>query len=225
MNVAVAIPFRAANAARERNYVAVRDHYEAMGLRVVSRDSEPGTFAVNVARNRAMADAEPWDVCVVNDADVVVPGPLLRAAVDLADRTGSIVQPAARYWRQREDGSYPPEGAMQDGGCHVWSRAAYGVLHGYDPGFVGWGGNCMSLMWAAVTLGLFHILDGDAQHLYHPRFNEGESDWFTGTEPWMDFFRRDEDGKRPLHPLAERYHDALYDPEAMRALLAERANR
>jgi hypothetical protein len=231
--VVVCVGWRAGNAVREANWVEAKAWYEGFGLPVVTADSEVDQpFNLPAAINRAVAAAPPdWDVIVVSDADTLLAQEALVSAIESAWITGSLVHPVTRYWRQAEDGSWPdsPE-TFHAGGVHVWGRAAWKVLDGYDERFVGWGGHDTAALFAALTYSLYREVDGDAWHLWHGS-PESEAWWTAGVADWPDATTVLGDsappgygasGPRPMHPLARRYSDALHDTVAMRALLAER---
>lgn len=227
--VVICVPWRPGSAIREALWVRTQRAYARHGLPIVTADSDPArSFNLSQARNRAMAAAGDWDVAVVTDADtVLVTG--LDEAIAVAQSTGALVYPVSRYWRLDEHGRLPSEPErFHSGGVHVWGRAAWLELEGYDERFDRWGGEDSAALFAAHTFGLYHEVDGDAVHLYHPR---AEVDWMAGVEDWPDaveFFGEEappgygSNGRRPMPPLVRRYADALDSPAAMRALLDER---
>jgi hypothetical protein len=157
----------------------------------------------------------------------------LVLAVQVAWPTGALVHPVTRYFSHREDGSWPDQPEEHHaGGVHVWGRAAWRVLGGYDERFVGWGGgHDVSALWAAVTFSLYRETPGDAFHLWHERWPASEAEWVKGVEDWVDFATvlgddappgYGDNGPRPMSPLAARYYAARDDTVAMRALLCER---
>ena len=74
MNVAVVIPWRGGDPARERALAFAIRHWESMDLHpVVSGDSGSGPFNKAEAVNRGAERAGDWDTLIIADADMIVP--------------------------------------------------------------------------------------------------------------------------------------------------------
>jgi N-terminal domain of galactosyltransferase len=227
MRTVVLVPWRAGDPLREANWRIVRAWYEGTGLPVVTGDSDPDLpFNLSAARNRAAELAGDWDCAIVADADTVISKQdLLRGHVE-ALTTGHLVLPFTRYWPLNEQGQPRPwPERFQAGGVTVIPRPVWDELGGYDERFAYWGAEDSALLWAAYTLAGAHEIDGDVFHLWHPRpLDKVPADVMDAREHWGDEAPPGygDSGPRPLPPLALRYLAALGNPEAMRALLAER---
>lgn len=170
------------------------------------------------------------DVVVIADADVFVNPTTLAQAVGMApdgwvvpfvavrridrrettrllglDPTGPLDPPKNRRGLDR-----PAQSGRSGGGMVVASRADLDSVGWLDPGFVGWGGEDVSLGWALNTLTTRRRrLRGPLWHLWHPRSKaRGASGGAT-----------EENRQR-----TKRYRAADGDPDLMRELIGERAH-
>lgn len=189
MRVVVLVPWRTTGPELTRAWAIARPYYEALGWPIYEGD-KPGEFARAAAINAASADAEPWDVAVIADADTVQEEAPLRRAVSMTHDT-SVVP-----WRtrlklslegteklaaggpgavsladlDREDGfahpskllRYPPS---RTGSTVVVSRAAWERAGGFDERFKGWGYEDQAFR---VQLGPLVAIPGTIWHLWHP---------------------------------------------------------
>jgi len=232
MEAVVCVGWRGGEPYRERNWAVVEQHYQSMGLPVVARDSDPEQpFVLPRALNRAVDDALDGgaDVVVVSDADVLISAEHLGQAIRVAHERQVLAHPLKRYWRLFRDGSPPPVPEFhQAGGIHVFGRDAWQFLGGYDERFEGWAPHDAAMLFAASTFCRVEQTDGDVVHLWHPY----AADWMKRVEGWVDAadllgvdappgYR--DNGPRPVSPLGVRYHEALYDRDAMGRLLSEAA--
>lgn len=168
-------------------------------------------------------------VLVICDADLVVDPATLARSVDAVQIAGGWAVPYHRVFRlnpaatadaleadptgpldlptDRRNLARVPYSSRPGGGVFVVTRSAYLAAGGFDPRFVGWGGEDISIGLALRTLAGPHTrIRGDLFHLWHP------------TQP----DRRP--GSRGNHAALERrYRAANDDPAAMRALIEERA--
>lgn len=133
-----------------------------------------------------VVQASDADVLVIADADCVVRKNDLRWAISEARRHG-WASPHSRVYRLDEDtsarfraaGRLPaevvldrkPTNAVPAGGVVVMRRDAYDLVGGFDPRFIGWGGedSALSLMLGRLVYPFAH--EGDERpmwHLWHP---------------------------------------------------------
>jgi GT2 family glycosyltransferase len=194
-------------------------------LRIVEATTEPWSKARAV--NAAVARLRrPPAVLVVADADVFIDPIAITRAISSARRVGWAV-PHGLVYRLDENataaalasspGAWTPDEAraqvtrapylgLAAGGIVVVTAASWATVGGFDPRFVTWGGEDVSLGWALRTLvGPGLRIGLPLWHLDHPpthRYNRPE---------YVDTLA-----------LQERYRRADGDPAAMRALIDER---
>lgn len=230
MSVAVVVPWRDTSPWRRIVMEHVVEHYKRElpidELQIVDAGGEP--FNRGASKNLGVARSSS-DVLVIADADTLVPGANLRAAVDFA-RTHSVVVPfdsliglsqhGTELMLRGEIGPFAnwrdetPEHVeldwrrRSDGGVNVLTREAFELAGGFDERFVGWGFEDSSFAYAMNTLvGETLWLQATAVHLWHP----------------LDPTRRDSGLQSTLLSLCKRYEQAAGDVDAMTALIAERA--
>lgn len=126
MKVAILVPWRTDDGARERVWRACKSRWEALfpDWPVFEGESPPGPFNRSAAINDAQRQAGPRDVYLVIDADVMLKPQNVKAAVERAAKTGKVTW-AHRRWRgitqeaterlTRPDPIYA-EGALGKGG-------------------------------------------------------------------------------------------------------------
>lgn len=205
---------------RRRNLDWVRGRYEAFGYPVTVGTCR-GKWRKAAAINAAAA-ACTADVLIIADGDCVVDDVALGQAVLWASRDG-YAQPAHIVNRLTPDASdtvlqmpvdasvpirLPVEGRHQllsGGGVIVVHRDLWRDAGGFDPRFVGWGGEDYALGCAlyALTGDFPRKAAAAVTHLWHP--------------PQTRDHRLTPDNEA----LSRRYLNAKHDPPAMRALLAE----
>lgn len=196
MRAIILIPYRAQNAARERNLRAVQRWYEPLGLPVVLGDSDVG-LPFNRAASRNVAaqwhlDGD-WDVALFNDADCLAELEIVERAFTLAMETDRLILPHDDFWRFNERGTQRllegllyfrlhPEKARRlsdqmtvlqknrmPSGALVVSRDAFSAIGGYDEGLKGWGyEDSVFLQDAMASVGV-ERMPGRLWHLNHPR--------------------------------------------------------
>jgi len=178
------------------------------------------------SKGRALAAATErasHDILVVADADSIVPADTLNDAVRRVADGANWVMPHRTVYRlsqthtervyagaepQRRDTARSPYTGVIGGGIVALSRQTWQAVGGIDPRFVGWGGEDIAFGWALETLcGPGVRLSGPLFHLWHEQ------------EPKGDHRR----GSPESEVLAGRYRDAHKKPDAMRALIDERA--
>lgn len=177
----------------------------------------------------AVADAldrATGDVLVIADADLIVDPAAISRSADAAVLAGWAVpfhsvrrlnqaatalvlacDPTDQVDLPRDHRSLArgPVSGRPGGGIFTVTRAAWDDVGGFDPRFVGWGGEDVSVGYALATLvGPAARVRSDLYHLWHP--------------PQRD--------RRPgraghHHSLQLRYMRAKHDPAAMRALIEE----
>ena len=177
-----------------------------------------GPFNRALALNRAAAAAGDWDVAVVADADSFVGADQVDTAIGLAATSGQMVMAFDRWCALDEamttqilggyDGNWWPgvTVAMTDTCSSMFAvpRPLWDECAGFDERHQGWGAEDFSFAHAARTFGDgWQRIEGACWHLWHP----------TG--------RRDPARVAANVALADRYHAAAGDPDAMRALIAE----
>ncbi len=218
MNVVVAMAWRPQPAR-----IAVHDHCVAWWATVLPDaellevDTDHHPYNLAAVRNEAVheAGARGADVVILTDADsVLAPVRALRSAIATAPLDGKLHLPFTeqRYLNQAETealldgGMVPLAGGHGNGACYVVTPAAYWKCGGSDERFRGWGGDDDGLVAAAATLIGVERHPGTVLSLWHA----DERRPVATPE------------HRPNAELAARYWEALDDPAAMRALIAER---
>lgn len=230
MSVAVIVPWRDTSPWRNVVCEVVVEHYrnELAVDEVTLVDAGGSDFNRAASKNLGVTQTTA-DVLVIADADTLVPGANLRAAVDFARECSVVVpfdtlvglsqsgtemvmrgmMPPFADWR----GDAPEHVELDwrqrsDGGVNVCTRAAFEASGGFDERFVGWGFEDSSFAFAMHTLvGPPMWLSATAVHLWHP----------------LDPTRRDSALQSTLLGLCKRYEQAAGDVDAMTALVAERA--
>lgn len=178
-----------------------------------------GSWSRAEAINRA-AEQQPWDVAVIADVCVWQRPETLRRHVDAVARSPKMVIPYEVCVRLNADGTktflnrggrgnfigwetHRVEDVRQPhGGITVIHRHTWETVGGMDPRFRIWGGEDDALVLSARTLTTVHRGDGVLWQLHHPSMPR--------------------DPKKRPQTLAERYRAAKGDPNAVRALIAER---
>lgn len=160
---------------------------------------DDGLFNRSAAINRAagLADwerADPWDVAIIIDSDVICDPDRVRAGVALALETGRMVLP----FDHRKDLSASGSQSVMEGFAGNWkrfvkhtytsmvsgvvivSRTLWNEVGGFDEGFVGWGYEDNAFAAACQTFagGPEIKMPGELWHLWHPTATEGK----RGTE-------------------------------------------
>lgn len=230
MSVAVVIPWRNTDEWRHAVMEHVVEHYQRElpidELHLV--DAGGSTFNRAASKNLGVARTSS-ELLVIADADTLVPGANLRAALDFA-RTSSMVVPfdsligldkrATQHvlsldvepfvdWRSHAPMNVELDWQQRsDGGVNVCTRAAFEQAGGFDERFVGWGFEDTTFSLSLSTLvGPVMWLSAAAVHLWHP----------------TDRTRRDSALQSTQLALCKRYELAAGDPVAVRALIDERA--
>lgn len=178
-------------------------------------------FTRGRALNELAESAADDDVLVFHDADLIAPQVSLVTAVALIAEgvVHTQVLPYTRYvpftkhgTRQYLDGT-PPEqcedggvGLASTGGVQVIRARDFRAVQGFEPRFCGWGWEDTAFRNTVDALLAPTIrLSGTLYHLFHPSaVDPGSPDYQAGYE------------------LAVRYDEAAANPDAIRALIAER---
>lgn len=224
MRFVIVAPFRSDGGYRDRNWRAARARWEPLGVPVIDADSGDDPFSRAKSRNLAAAHADPWDVAVFVDADVMLASvrQALEAAI-VADRDGRMVyahdfltllDPEATEMVLDGD---EPAGVVSGLTRHPHTlssalavpRALWDTVGGYDPRFVDWGWEDLAFMAACHTLGgRTGRVTGDAYHLWHPRTRAENEDNPHHQRNWA---------------LGNRYLEAIGNQAVIRAIINERA--
>lgn len=216
--VVIGIPWRP-QPARLAAHAFVREWWANVlpDAEIVEVDTDHHPFNLAACRNvcaRTAADLGA-DIVVIADADVIIDDPArVYAAVDGA-RDGSLHMPFTDqlYLTADETAALIASGihpirtpTLGNGCCYIVQPAAYFAAGGSDERFSGWGGDDDQLVAATTTLIGLTRHDGVAYSLHH-----ADECRDIGSER-----------HRPNGLLAARYWHAMGDPDAMRALIAER---
>lgn len=217
MRTVVAMPWRH-QPAREAAHGLVREWFaEHLPFApVIEVDTTHHPYNLAAVRNEGVRRAEQIGahVVVLVDADAVIADPdVLHECIDSC-RDGQVHMPFTeqRYLTQEETltvlagGAAPLEGGQGNGACYVCTPLAYWMAGGSDERFSGWGGDDDQFVAAASTLVGLERHRGVLWSLWHADERRP-----VGTKE-----------HRPNSILARRYWDAKGDPDAIRALIAER---
>lgn len=232
MRVVVLVPRREGKPDRDLLWAYVRDRWQTWHPEwgVFEGHHDTGLFNRAAAINRAAGyadweQAEPWDVAVIIDADVLLDPDRCREGVALALETGRMVLPFnVRYDLNqrgtdkiiRDDyrGSWKPyvhrTYTEMVSGVVIVTRQLWDAVGGFDESFVGWGFEDNAFASACQTFAgqAERKMPGELWHLYHATASEGK----RGT-PSLEANRR----------RADLYLRARGDPDAIRALRATAA--
>lgn len=223
MTTAVVIPWRPGTPERNANHSVVRAHVTALLPDAVHLDVDSGRtpFSRAGSRNEGVRVAQHAgaDVVVICDADTLVePEPLHAAIAAAAD--GMLHLPYTWYRGLTQAGTAdhiagrpaaecPAELEHQwaTGGVLVMTPAAWWQAGGMDERFQGYGFEDAAFRIAAdALLGPTAKHDGTITHLWHPsEVGHGSPQHIANGQ------------------LCQRYVDATGNPDAVRALIAERA--
>lgn len=220
MTVQVVVPFNPGVEDRDRNWAWLRARWETRhpDWPIVEAACER-PWAKGVALAEAVARSTA-DILVVIDADLwcdsaaeaveavaagepwAIPHRLVHR---LNPRATNAVLAGGDFISKPQTWVQKPYIGVEGGGAVVLPRQTALDIP-IDPRFVGWGGEDISWGWALRTLaGPPTRMAGDLWHLYH--------------QPQTRRSRRR--GSHASELLAGRYRQALNDPVAMRALIAE----
>lgn len=223
MRVVCVIPWRGGDEYRDHNYRAVRGRLERILPAAVHVDADDGTdpFSRAGSRNHGvrLAEQHDSDVVVLCDADTIPEPATLYSAIEAAHTDGVLHLPYTRYRGLTHKGtldylagSFPEECETElahewaTGGVMVITPDTWWSAGGMDERFRSYGFEDVALRLAADTLlGPTVRHDGEIVHLWHPKTMGLGSPEHTAN------------GK-----LCARYNQANGDPDAMRALIAER---
>lgn len=219
MKVVVLVPRRADNGRRDDVWSYVRSRWadEQPTFKVVEGlHDDGGPFNRSKAINAAAKKAGKWDVAIIADSDSFVGPPQIEAAVETAARTGQMTLAYDRFCYLNFEMSnqimagfngnwYAGVEWTMPGTCSsmvVVPRKVWDQAEGFDEGFVGWGGDDIGASHKFQTFGNgLQRIPGEVWHLWHPPAVHADND------TWV--------------PRCERYAKASYNPDAMRALMAD----
>lgn len=189
MRTVVLVPFRGDGGWRDRAFEHVHRHLQQLPYELVVGDSGDVPFSFGRTFNQ-LAD-RPWDVAVLHDADSIVPLDNIVAAVDQVgpgitypwNRLIGLTRQASKVWfrtGQIPDSGFRrqrPPGRIPQGGPRVVTRDLWETVKGFDPRFVGWGGEddvfarCAEILVAGPKR-----LDGTLVELWHPKQENNPDD-------------------------------------------------
>jgi hypothetical protein len=220
-SVSVAIPWRP-QPSRINAFERVTAWYAAEfpEMRVHTVDSTDPIFNLAHCRNRAVANAAPGEVIVLNDADTIPEAGALRAAISAARTDRRVHLPYTEYrWLGREGSAQYADGArltdcsfeLVVGACsgvYVTTPEAWRAHGGQDERFRGWGFEDAAWNLAHSTLlgspPVRH--DGRVFALHH-----------VGADRFGEQYEANA-------ALMERYRSVAGDPSGMAALVGEAAS-
>lgn len=152
--VVTLVPFTSDEPSRIIVWEAVKTWWrQNVGIPIVIGESDPSTFNMSLARNRAAKKAGNWDVAVILDADTLVSPEQVKKGILLALQTSAVVYPYTERWELSPKGTQmfladPKSNWYQDakrhawehfGGCMIVTRELWDLVRGFDPAFSGWG--------------------------------------------------------------------------------------
>lgn len=224
MTVAVVIPWRPGTPERNRHHTYVRRHLARLLPDAVHIDVDSGhtPFSRAGSRNEGVRQAERAgaDVVVLCDADTLVEEQPLREAITAA-ADGVLHLPYTWYRGLSQAGTAAflagtPADQCPTDWAHEWATGgvlcitpeAWEQAGGMDERCVGWGmEDVIMRICADALLGPTVKHSGTITHLWHP------------LESGLGSPQHVANGL-----LCERYNAAANNPDAIRALIAERAN-
>jgi hypothetical protein len=200
--------------------------WRSRGFTVRTRESDVDPWVKAEAFNPPAAESSA-DVLIIADADSFVPLAQVQAAVASALRVGWAAPASHVYRLSREasaatlaadpaaadvapdlslDPGRPVHDLMPGGGIVVVRRDVWELVGGFDPRFIGWGGEDWALGAAIRTLtGSYATqVPGPYFHLWHP---------LVACPDALE---------ASINELVLRYRQAKFRPDTMRALIAER---
>jgi hypothetical protein len=224
VTLSVLVPYRPDDGHRDRAWAWNKRRWEALGAELVVHSpadgATPADFNHPYAINRAAEQAH-GDVFLIADADTSFDFEWVHKAHSKV-RSGQAKWILPRFYDQTTEsaaegilsgdptqpiGEYECEwrgDSVSWSGLVVVPREAFELVGGYDERWEKWGGDDVAFTCSLKALwGACSRLAGRAIHLWHPRAH-------LDNQP------------QEQHDLMYRYLDAEGDPEAMRALIAER---
>jgi hypothetical protein len=229
--LSLVVPFRDDDGSRVavKEWIAARWMLQHPDAEMIIQGDDGGLpFSKTVAINSGF-ERSTGDIVAMVDCDVWIEPEYIREAVDLIVRGDAPwVMPASKVYRLTDeatarliilDPSSPfPKRRREDfesirkvwGLLHVFPRAAFDAIGGYDPRFRGWGGEDWAAIDAMDTLWGHHTtLPHSIFHLHHRRIADAD-----GESIWLGQTKRNTE-------LRRRYGAARDDRAAMRSLVDE----
>lgn len=218
MSVAVCIPWRGGDPAREKNLAYVRRFWSRFGWPVIEGDTGHRTFNRSAARNQAARQSSS-DLIVFADADIIgEPDVILRAAAWTLEHGTASWPHTVTHLLSRDDTRKVHAGAAPTmRGARLFKGSPSGILivhrtlfestGGWDEGFDGgWGFEDVAYKYVLETIADCRRFDGRLTHLWHPTAKE--------KQPAIRY-------RTPNRARRDRYGEARGNPEAMTSLLEE----
>jgi GT2 family glycosyltransferase len=220
VKVRALVPRLADGGERDRLWEYCRRHWEAElpTLEIFEgHHAGDGPFNRSAAISRA-AEGE-WDFAVILDSDTVLDAEQIRAGVEFANETGSLVLPFEKRNMLSNEGtqkilngyvgSWERWVTVRERNrvscCLIVPRALWDAVGGFDERFEGWGGEDEAFYAACAALGGVERLPGANWHLHHSP---------------SPHHRHDTPLYRQALRLTQRYRGAT-EREEMESLLAE----
>ena len=224
MTVAVVIPWRPGTPERNAHHEHVRAHLAELLPDAIHLDVDSGhdPFSRAGSRNEGvrLAQIAGADVVVLCDADTLPEAEALHAAIDGAT-DGRLHLPYTWYRGLSRDGTIDYLAGTPGADCvvdleHEWATGgvlviqpdAWWAMGGMDERFVAWGfEDAAARICADALIGPTVKHAGTITHLWHPsEVGHGSPQHVANGQ------------------LCQRYVDATGNPDAVRALIAERAS-
>lgn len=221
MRIVVLVPRRADNGRRDVLWAYVRARWESEhpDWPIYEGHHDQGPFNRSAAINSAARAAGDWDIAIIADSDSFVGADQIEEAVSTCARTRQMTL-GYTTWRALDesmsdrvmagfDGDWLPGNfvAMTDtcSSMVLVTRDLWEQTGGFDERHQGWGCEDISFAHAARTFGYgWNHTPGSLWHLWHESSPRGPELVAANVA------------------LADRYHAAAGNPEAMRVLIAER---
>lgn len=168
------------------HFELVTSHLSGLGWPIITADSGDYPFSSARSYNKAAEEAGDWKVAVLHEADVWVRLNQIHEAVDMVDpltyaynRVTSLNAYGSNLFHQGLRGfsdsqverRLGPTGRMTPGGVRVVTRELWDTVGGFDPRFIGWGGedNHFRMKCRQATGGQAPRVAGMLYQLWHPR--------------------------------------------------------
>jgi hypothetical protein len=161
----------------------VKSHLEGLGWPIVTADSPTELFSLAQAFNQAAEAADGlgrWTVAVLSEADVWCPLPQIQTATEWGEGLTYCYDRQLRFTieetRRHLETGVMPDRELQDAMSHLGSngvrtitRDLWNQVGGYDPRFVGWGGEDWDFWNRCTKAGTVSRIQGPMWEYGHAR--------------------------------------------------------